>query len=241
MHATYSRNEPNRKCWLERKVPSIFDFDSWQRRTVVSRQQNSMSNSIDLLSKYERWKLFLLSVQQSKDDLSKRKRFCRHVKQGVCCGNNGSVCCPNKYVCDAAQLSCQLEGDDLRTRRTILLSSEDFYQCGMSDVACTRDQTCCPTYGTSDDQYACCAFANVSDTREKSFLVGRSNRFDFRRVAVKTVDIVVHRTAFVMFNRVVAFKSTDVRPSTIRSNEEKTELLSFIFNRRKTKQKRKTR
>ena len=28
-------------------------------------------------------------------------------------------------------------------------------------MACSNDETCCRTYGSSDDEYACCAFPDV--------------------------------------------------------------------------------
>jgi hypothetical protein len=37
----------------------------------------------------------------------------------------------------------------------------DYNQCGTSDLGCSSDQTCCRTYGSSDGEYACCAFPQV--------------------------------------------------------------------------------
>jgi hypothetical protein len=79
----------------------------------------------------------------------------KFVIKGVCCGSNGSSCCPYKYICDEDHLSCQLNG-------TILIENEIYNYCGSSDVVCRSDQTCCKISQSNDDQYACCAFPDVS-------------------------------------------------------------------------------
>ena len=85
---------------------------------------------------------------------------CCPYAKGVCCGRNGSICCPNNYQCDETQLSCQLQDSKslLRNRRQIDI---DFHQCGLSDFGCSESQTCCRTYGSSDGDYACCNFPGV--------------------------------------------------------------------------------
>ena len=109
-----------------------------------------------------------------------------HVK-GVCCGSNGSVCCPNNYNCDKVHLSCQLSQSNFL--RSAPLTS-DSRQCASSDVACSYDQTCCRTFGSSDGGFACCAFADVCDSL--SFGLFASNQcLHFRLNAVKMVDTVV--------------------------------------------------
>ena len=42
-----------------------------------------------------------------------------------------------------------------------VLIERDYNQCGSSNVGCSYDQTCCRTYGSSDGEYACCAFPDV--------------------------------------------------------------------------------
>ncbi|CAF3187788.1 unnamed protein product, partial [Rotaria sp. Silwood2] len=82
---------------------------------------------------------------------------CCPYSKGVCCGSNGSVCCPNGYTCNEEQLSCQLSDSKfLREARMDI----DNNQCGTSNVACSLDQQCCRTYGSSDVEFACCAFSD---------------------------------------------------------------------------------
>ena len=94
--------------------------------------------------------------------------------EGVCCGSNGSLCCPNNYGCDEKQLSCQLQDESSRLKRNVRDDSV-FVQCGISDVACSTSQTCCRTNASSATPYACCDFPNV--TRLSSFLDNRLNLF----------------------------------------------------------------
>lgn len=77
----------------------------------------------------------------------------------MCCGSNGSVCCPNNYICDEKSLSCELN-DKKRMLREAPWDS-NLNECGTSDVACSFDQTCCRTFGSSDGEYACCASPDV--------------------------------------------------------------------------------
>jgi len=82
---------------------------------------------------------------------------CCPYSKGVCCGSNGSVCCPNDYDCNEEQLSCSLR-DSIILRK--ILSVTDYHQCGSSPVSCSYEQTCCSTYGTSSHEFACCPFLN---------------------------------------------------------------------------------
>ena len=52
------------------------------------------------------------------------------MKKGVCCGNNGSVWCPNNYRCDENVLSCELEDEKRMNDRV----RRDVNQCGDSDI-----------------------------------------------------------------------------------------------------------
>ncbi|CAF1201630.1 unnamed protein product [Adineta ricciae] len=76
---------------------------------------------------------------------------CCPYARGVCCGSNGSICCPFKYICDERQLTCQLNSTISAEKH------QDFIQCGSSDIVCPSNQTCCKSH---DDQYACCAHHN---------------------------------------------------------------------------------
>lgn len=79
-------------------------------------------------------------------------------EKGVCCGSNGSVCCPNDYDCDEQQLSCQLRDEKSIFLRN-LLTVEDFNQCQTSNILCSNEQTCC---STNTDSFACCPYPNVN-------------------------------------------------------------------------------
>jgi len=76
---------------------------------------------------------------------------CCPYARGVCCGPDGSSCCPYKYICDEEHLSCQLN-------ETISSENEILNRCGSSNVICPFHQTCCKISQSNDDQYACCAF-----------------------------------------------------------------------------------
>ena len=93
------------------------------------------------------------------------------MKKGVCCGNNGSVCCPSNYRCDENALSCELEDEKRMNDRV----RRDVNQCGDSDITFPSDQTCCPTYETSDLSYGCCSYQNLcfssSFSKEKCLFV----------------------------------------------------------------------
>lgn len=75
---------------------------------------------------------------------------CCPYAKGVCCGSNGSSCCPFKYICNEQQLSCQLNSTNpLKEDRSI-------HQCGTSNLSCPFNQTCCQISQSNQDQYACC-------------------------------------------------------------------------------------
>jgi len=80
---------------------------------------------------------------------------CCPYSKGVCCGSNGSVCCPNDYMCNEEQLSCELRNS--RVIRSILTDIYD-NQCGSSDISCSSDETCCSTYGITDEEFGCCPY-----------------------------------------------------------------------------------
>ncbi len=98
----------------------------------------------------------MLSLFKSK--IYFKKKFLNVIFQGVCCGSNGSVCCPNNYDCNEQQLSCEYR-DSISLRK--LLSTTEYYQCESSDVLCSSEQTCCRTPSTYDTEFACCPYPNV--------------------------------------------------------------------------------
>ncbi|CAF1332324.1 unnamed protein product [Adineta ricciae] len=102
---------------------------------------------------------------------------CCPYAKGVCCGRNGSICCPNNYQCDETQLSCQLQDSKslLRNRRQIDI---DFHQCGLSDFGCSASQTCCRTYGSSDGDYACCNFPGAQCCEDGRHCCPKGTRCD---------------------------------------------------------------
>lgn len=79
-------------------------------------------------------------------------------KKGVCCGGNGSVCCPNGYDCNEQQLSCQLRDENSIILRNLLTISHE-NQCPSSNIVCSNEQTCCSTNGHTS---ACCPYQNVN-------------------------------------------------------------------------------
>jgi hypothetical protein len=113
--------------------------------------------------------------------------------KGVCCGPNGSICCPFKYICDEKELTCQLN-------KTRSIQDENLNKCGSSNVACSSNQTCCKiSQSLNDDQYACCDFPHVSFY----FILFFDLSDNFCRVFVAMmVDIVVQKVQNVIRNLV---------------------------------------
>lgn len=70
------------------------------------------------------------------------------ISKGVCCGSNGSQCCPFKYICNDEHLTCQLN----QTKEN---------RCGLSKLICQPNETCCSTSQINPDEFACCPFTNV--------------------------------------------------------------------------------
>ncbi|CAF1308822.1 unnamed protein product [Adineta steineri] len=85
----------------------------------------------------------------NKDNNNKNSYSCCAYSNGVCCGSDGSICCPYKYICDENHLTCQLN-------QTISIENK----CGLTDLACPDNQTCCKISQSNSDQYACCTFPN---------------------------------------------------------------------------------
>ena len=108
------------------------------------------------------------------------------------------MCCPNNYDCNEDQLSCEFR-DSFRGRN-LLLTTTDYNQCGSSSTYCSSDQTCCDTYGTSDQAFACCSSANVC--LDLFSFVESELVFSSRLSVVLMVRIVVHRDNRVMFKGV---------------------------------------
>ncbi|CAF1261304.1 unnamed protein product [Adineta steineri] len=100
---------------------------------------------------------------------------CCPYSKGVCCGTNGSVCCPNGYSCDEKQLSCQLGNS--RFARSLRAES-DFSQCGSSQFGCSSAQTCCRTYGSPDGEYACCNFPDAQCCEDGQHCCPKGSRCD---------------------------------------------------------------
>lgn len=78
---------------------------------------------------------------------------CCSYSQGVCCGPNGSLCCPQHYRCDRKTLSCQLSIDDQD-------KAEEENRCDQSNEFCLSNELCCSTNSskTNEKTYFCCPF-----------------------------------------------------------------------------------
>ncbi|CAF1191494.1 unnamed protein product [Rotaria sordida] len=96
-----------------------------------------------------------------------------------------STCCPNKqnnqvtYSCcpySKQQLSCELS-DSLISWLEAPLDT-DYNCCGTSDIACLDNQTCCRTYGSPDEEYACCAFPDPQCCQDGKHCCPRGTRCD---------------------------------------------------------------
>ncbi len=83
---------------------------------------------------------------------------CCPYSKGVCCGTNGSVCCPNDYDCNQDQLSCELRDSFVKRQ---ILSEAEYYQCGSSNIFCFEEHKCCHTNGASKYPYSCCPYKEV--------------------------------------------------------------------------------
>ena len=92
----------------------------------------------------------------------------KFVVEGVCCGSNGSKCCPYKYICDEEHLTCQLN------QTKSFKDEQQFNRCGSTNFICQLNETCCQRSSlNNNNEYACCAFTNVSqliDQLKKKFV-----------------------------------------------------------------------